>query len=421
MPTFSCFGFDAPLFVSHTATTLTVSATVSTSADHVRCVAADVDEALSAGQVLNGQNSQNDDLAASGRAPAAQTGGSTYNFQFTGLTSGSGYDIWCARDATVFHVLSEMTRQCVGPVVDCSDPAPLLSFCTADSNTFTCDRCSVIDMSEVGGLLSSCGPGVTAIASGSSCTTACAAGYTPSSGSVACTATVMDAFTCDPDSCDASAAPTEGTVGDCTSSLASGSSCQPTCTTTGFTVSGTTDCLNGALTTTATCEPDACPVVGMSGTAGGLVSSCGTGVTEIVSGQSCGTACASDYTASAASVSCVAGTMAAFTCDRCDVPSSGIANGAPTGYCGPDTPFIATASVCTTACEAGYTPSVSTVTCAASEPITFTCDPDACTVPSYVYRGALTGVCGSGVTEIASGSDCTPACQVGWGCKCVRE
>jgi len=52
-------------------------------------------------------------------------------------------------------------------------------------------------------------------------------------------------------SCDASAAPANGAVGDCTSSLASGSTCQPTCNT-GYTVSGSSSCSAGTLTA-ATC------------------------------------------------------------------------------------------------------------------------------------------------------------------------
>jgi len=52
--------------------------------------------------------------------------------------------------------------------------------------------------------------------------------------------------------CDASAAPTNGGAGDCTSSLASGSTCQPTCDS-GYTVSGTSSCSLGTLTA-ATCS-----------------------------------------------------------------------------------------------------------------------------------------------------------------------
>ena len=48
--------------------------------------------------------------------------------------------------------------------------------------------------------------------------------------------------------CDASTAPTNGGVGSCTSSLASGSTCQPTCDS-GYTVSGTSSCSAGTIAT----------------------------------------------------------------------------------------------------------------------------------------------------------------------------
>ena len=56
--------------------------------------------------------------------------------------------------------------------------------------------------------------------------------------------------------CDASTAPTNGGVGSCTNSLASGSTCQPTCNS-GYTVSGTSSCSAGTLTA-ATCSANAC-------------------------------------------------------------------------------------------------------------------------------------------------------------------
>ena len=52
--------------------------------------------------------------------------------------------------------------------------------------------------------------------------------------------------------CDATAAPSHGSKGNCTSTVASGSSCQPVCNT-GYTVSGTSDCALGELTA-ATCS-----------------------------------------------------------------------------------------------------------------------------------------------------------------------
>jgi hypothetical protein len=59
----------------------------------------------------------------------------------------------------------------------------------------------------------------------------------------------------DPSSCDASTAPTNGAVGTCTSSLASGSTCQPTCNS-GYTVSGSRSCSAGTLTDTVACKAD---------------------------------------------------------------------------------------------------------------------------------------------------------------------
>ena len=52
--------------------------------------------------------------------------------------------------------------------------------------------------------------------------------------------------------CDASNAPTNGGVGDCTRFLPSGSTCQPTCDS-GYIVSGTSSCTDGTLTA-ATCS-----------------------------------------------------------------------------------------------------------------------------------------------------------------------
>ena len=89
------------------------------------------------------------------------------------------------------------------------------------------------------------------LASGSTCQPTCDSGYTISRSS-SCTAGVLTAGTCEADPCDASAAPTNGAVGNCTDTLASGSKCQPTCDS-GYTVSGSSSCTSGVLTA-ATCE-----------------------------------------------------------------------------------------------------------------------------------------------------------------------
>ena len=85
------------------------------------------------------------------------------------------------------------------------------------------------------------------LASGSTCQPTCNTGYTVS-GTSSCTLGALTAATCSANPCDASAAPANGAVGDCTSTLASGSTCQPTCNA-GYTVSGTSSCLAGTFTT----------------------------------------------------------------------------------------------------------------------------------------------------------------------------
>jgi hypothetical protein len=81
------------------------------------------------------------------------------------------------------------------------------------------------------------------LASGSTCQPTCNAGYTVS-GASTCSAGTVTAATCAANPCDASGAPSNGGAGDCTSNLASGSTCQPTCNS-GYTVSGASTCSAG--------------------------------------------------------------------------------------------------------------------------------------------------------------------------------
>jgi hypothetical protein len=94
--------------------------------------------------------------------------------------------------------------------------------------------------------------------SGSSCTPTCDSGYTLS-GSRSCSAGILtDTAVCSGNSCDASGAIPNGDPGSaCTSTLAHWSSCTPTCNT-GYTLSGTRSCSAGILTDNTNCEPDPC-------------------------------------------------------------------------------------------------------------------------------------------------------------------
>ena len=111
--------------------------------------------------------------------------------------------------------------------------------------------------------------------------------------------------------CDASAAPTNGAVGTCTSTLASGSTCQPTCNT-GYTVSGTSSCYDGTLTA-ATCSASPCDA--SAAPANGAVGTC---TSTLASGSTCQPTCNTGYTVSGTS-SCLAGT---FTTAECSVAPS---------------------------------------------------------------------------------------------------
>jgi len=126
--------------------------------------------------------------------------------------------------------------------------------------------------------------------------------------------------------CDASVAPTNGAVGTCTNSLASGLTCQPTCDS-GYTVSGTSSCNAGTLTadagtlTAATCVPN-CDA--STAPTNGVVGTC---TNSLASGSTCQPTCDSGYTVSGTS-SCTAGTLTAATCAAS--PSSPAAGGSGT-------------------------------------------------------------------------------------------
>ena len=138
------------------------------------------------------------------------------------------------------------------------------------------------------------------LASGSTCQPTCKSGYTVS-GTSSCTAGTLTAATCSANPCDASAAPANGAAGDCTNSLASGSTCQPTCKS-GYTVSGTSSCTAGTLTA-ATCSANPCDA--SAAPANGAAGDC-----TRLSGErmTCQPTCDSGYTLSGTR-SCSAGTL----------------------------------------------------------------------------------------------------------------
>merc|ERR1712072_244679 len=166
------------------------------------------------------------------------------------------------------------------------------SYCNLETAGLNADG-AVLSKAEGGA-----GDCVKEAALGSTCTPKVKTGYT-CTGKVSCsstsaagtTGTVTENFSCTAAPCDASAAPTNGAVGDCTKSLASGSNCQPTCST-GFTVSGKSTCTAGKLTA-ATCKANTCD---FSGAIAGATIPAGCKTTA--AGGTCTPTCNTGYKAS---------------------------------------------------------------------------------------------------------------------------
>jgi uncharacterized protein (DUF427 family) len=150
------------------------------------------------------------------------------------------------------------------------------------------------------------------LASGSTCQPTCNSGYTVS-GTSSCNTGTLTAATCSANACDASTAPTNGGVGDCTNSLASGSTCQPTCSS-GYSVFGTSSCTAGTLTA-AKCLANPCDA--STAPTNGDVGAC---TRSLPSGAACQPTCNSGYTVSGTS-SCSLGTLTAATCSANPAPA----------------------------------------------------------------------------------------------------
>ena len=96
-------------------------------------------------------------------------------------------------------------------------------------------------------------------------------------------------YECCDDDCDASAAITNGVASPCPSVLPSGSSCAPTCNS-GYTLAGSRSCYRYSLTDTAVCNGNPCKLT--APTNGAL----GTCASSLASGSSCTPSCNSGYT-----------------------------------------------------------------------------------------------------------------------------
>ena len=260
--------------------------------------------------------------------------------------------------------------------------------------------------------------------SGSTCQPTCDEGYIVS-GLSSCSLGTLTTATCDPAPCDTSSAPENGGVGDCPSSLPSGSTCQPTCDE-GYIVSGLSSCSLGTLTT-ATCSANSCTASSLStkdgtdgnfycingGTVGGTTGSCTcTSCNEGYGGASCETAGAcststdpnkdgadgSFYCINGGTVGGTAGS-GSCTCTVCN-----------TGYEGAS---CQTASACTASAVSTKDGSDGTFYCINGGTVGGTTGPCTCTGCDAGYSGTsceTAGACSASSNSTKDGSDSTFYC-----------
>ena len=129
--------------------------------------------------------------------------------------------------------------------------------CVMPTPVLLCDASDPPENGDVGTGKTRCSRTMEA---GTTCSPRCDSGYVVSGVTTCSDLGVLIRATCiaedaAPD-CDASVAPENGSVGDCTDSLASGSSCQPDCDD-GYEADGTSKCYAGELTA-ATCVEQTC-------------------------------------------------------------------------------------------------------------------------------------------------------------------
>eukprot|EP00939_MAST-03C_sp_MAST-3C-sp1_P001660 g1660.t1 len=215
------------------------------------------------------------------------------------------------------------------------------SYCWGDECTNECDGNPAV--ANIAANASACG-GTDAF---ETCTFACESGYTPSS-SATCDGTGnwdTAALACFAN-CTSISAPANGDMGQCPSSMISGDSCAFSCDA-GFSLSSNTTCVDGVVTN-GQCEQDC--VVSIAAPTNGAIGNCsGT----LASGSSCSVACNAGFTASAV-LACSSGTLGSVpTCDQdC---TSGLFSAPTNGSLGACTVDLASGSSCNYACNSGFT------------------------------------------------------------------
>merc|ERR1719329_998410 len=148
---------------------------------------------------------------------------------------------------------------------------------------------------------------------------------------------------------------------------------------------------------------------------------CGTGVTSILNGQQCTVECEAGFHPSAPTATCNSGTLDAVTCVA-DVPCpvNPVTNGAGANGaapCGTGVTSIVSGEQCTVDCEDGYRAVPTTATCSNGVIAARECRVVApCTVAAVTNAAGVNGAepCGAGITSIYNGEQCTVECAAGF-------
>jgi hypothetical protein len=222
-------------------------------------------------------------------AVTAPTNGYAGNCPST-LASGSSCQLECASS----YFLN-------GSATSCSNGVLTEQTCEPASSS---GSCAVTP--PVNGLIGSC---PSTLASGNSCSFVCNANDYIVGNATSCSSGVLTAQTCSttPPVC-AVTPPPNGNYGTCSSYIASGTSCNITCDT-GYAVSGNdTACSYGTLVATQSCTPLSCAV---TAPANGTLGTCSS---PLASGSACQFTCNSGYTLTGAATVCSFGALSAQTC-----------------------------------------------------------------------------------------------------------
>ena len=232
---------------------------------------------------------------------------------------------------------------------------------------------------------------------GESCSPECDVGYTIH-GKTECSKGTLIKAECRPDDCHGIRAPVNGSLGDCTETLAHGKVCTPACEVGYTSASGPILCNAGALSDTPRCTPKSCHIA-----APPVHGTMGTCKKELAHSETCRPECKRGYTLSR-EMSCSAGLLTTAVCTEEGCPVEAPSNGAM-GAC-PAT--LAHGESCRPTCDPGYS-LVNETSCHLGVSTPSLCLPDACHV-SAPANGDL-GTCAA---TMEHGSTCEPVCDDGY-------